>query len=84
MEEQEKEIEEQEQEQEQPKEDVNKIIDDIKASYDSKLNDVKLSYEKRLKERDDIIKSLLNDDNKKQEVNSIVDAINKRRQKQRL
>ena len=49
-------------EQEQPAVDTAKLIDDIKNEYQQKLVAQASKYETRLKERDAIIKQLMNDE----------------------
>lgn len=61
-------------------EDTQTLVKQIKDEYEAKLTKQRVSYEKRLKERQDVIKQLLSDDNaNKSNENIIIDKINARR-----
>ena len=67
---------------EQEKEDVQTLINDVKAQYEEKLLQQHDTYEKRLQERNAVIKQLLAGDNKEEEKDVIqiqIEAINERR-----
>ena len=67
---------------EQEKEDVQTLINDVKAQYEEKFLQQHDTYEKRLQERNAVIKQLLAGDNKEEEKDVIqiqIEAINERR-----
>lgn len=75
-------IPEEEQTQEEEKQDVQKLINDLKAQYDDKLLKQHDMYEKRIKDRDNVIKQLLAGDNHEEEKDVIqlrIEAINEKR-----
>ena len=74
-------IKEREEELNAEREDTQKIAKQIKEEYENKLSKQSINFEKRLKERENVIKQLLNNDgnaNKPTE-NIIIDEINARR-----
>lgn len=61
---------------EQPK--LDSLIVEVKANYENIIANIKQDYEKRLSERDNVIKQLLEGD-QKQQTETIADTINKER-----
>lgn len=57
---------------------LDSLIVEVKADYETKIANIKQDYEKRLSERDNVIKQLLKGDQKEQ-TETIADAINKER-----
>lgn len=69
-------------EKEDEKENIQTLIDDLKAQYDEKYLQQSIKYEKRLKEREDVIKQLLAGDNKQEEKDVIelqIEMLNNKR-----
>ena len=69
-------------EKEDEKENIQTLIDDLKAQYDEKYLQQSIKYEKRLKEREDVIKQLLAGDTKQEEKDVIelrIEALNNKR-----
>ena len=67
---------------EQEKEDVQTLINDVKAQYEEKLLKQHDMYEQRIQERNALIKQLLAGDNKEEEKDVIqlrIEAINEKR-----
>lgn len=69
-------------EKEDEQENIQTLIDDLKAQYDEKYLQQSIKYEKRLKEREDVIKQLLAGDTKQEEKDVIelrIEALNNKR-----
>ena len=69
-------------EDETEQENIQTLIDDLKAQYDEKYLQQSIKYEKRLKEREDVIKQLLAGDNKQEEKDVIelqIEMLNNKR-----
>lgn len=56
-----------------------KVVQEIKAQYDAKIEALKDAYGKQIAERDIVIKQLLSDNNTAVEHETVVDKINKKR-----
>lgn len=65
-------------EQNAQKDELPTIIDEIKQSYEKKITDIVTKKDKEIKERDNVIKQLLSDDNTAV-VPSIAEKINSKR-----
>ena len=68
----------QEPNQEEQNENLTRIVTDIKAQYENKIEALKDAYGKQIAERDSVIKQLLNGENTAKP-ETIVDKINKTR-----
>lgn len=58
---------------------LNTLVFDLKKQYEDKIESITKSKNDEIKARDDIIKQLLNEDNKKSTTTTIADRINKKR-----
>lgn len=60
-------------------ENLNTLILDLKKQYEEKIESITKSKNDEIKARDDIIKQLFNNDNKKSTTTTIADRINEKR-----
>lgn len=58
---------------------LNTLVFDLKKEFEEKIENITKSKNDEIKARDDIIKQLLNGDNKKSTTTTIADRINKKR-----
>ena len=59
--------------------DLPKVVQEIKAQYDAKIEALKDAYGKEIAERDSVITQLLNGDETAVTIGTVVDKINKKR-----